>query len=171
MKSHKQCWLKIPTGKPCNIFHASLRLQICHCLLKASFQASQGTFIMRAYFKCIWMQSKQVAASVQVAFCWRHVDAYKRMFLSCRAVLVQLVPSRVVLAQSPSHSVLQGILWQTVSWCGCLSLIAQTWRSLKRLEINTAHNTFAWNCTGGKKKEKRETSFRGFVRLQAITLI
>lgn len=42
----------------------------------------------------------------------------------------------------------------------------------KRLEINTAYCTFAWNCTSNrKKKEKRETSFRGFVRLQMIALI
>ena len=170
MKSHKPYWLKISTGKPCNILRASLRLQICHCLLKAGFQASQGTFIISAYFKCFWMESKQVAASIQVAFYWWHMNAYKCMFLSYRIVLVQLVPSRVMFAQSPSHSMLQGILWQTVSWCGCLSLIAQTWRNLKgdlKSTLPTAHLL----GIAQEKKKKRETSFRGFFRLQVITLI
>lgn len=157
MKSHKQCWLKIPTGKPCNIFPASLRLQICHCLLKAGFQASQGTFIMSAYFKCIWMQSK--------AGCSQRTGGSAGdtwMLTSACFCLAELswfnwcLPVVKVYAQSPSHSVLQGILWQTVSWCGCLSLIAQTQRSLEgRLEINTAYCTFAWNCTE-KNKRRRE---------------
>lgn len=165
MKSHKQYWLKISTGKPCNIFHASLRLQICHCLLKAGFQASQGTFIISAYFKCFWMQSKQVAASIQVAFCWWHVNAYKCMFLSCRVVLVQLVPSRVVFAQSPSHSVLQGILWQTVSWCGCLSLIAQTRRSLKGDWKSTLPTAHLLGIAQEKKNKRRREKLHSEVLL------
>lgn len=42
----------------------------------------------------------------------------------------------------------------------------------RRLEINTAHCTLAWNCTpNGEKKEKKGASFRGFVRFQIIALI
>lgn len=159
--------LKYSTWKPCNILHASLRLQIVTVYWKPVFRPS------RVHWFEVLLNSEQIAFSIQVVSCWWHMNAYECMFLSYRVVLVQLVPSRVVFAQSPPHSVLQGILWQTLSWCGCLSLIAQTCRSLKRdwkPILHTAHLLGIAYLTG-KKEEKGETSLRGFVRLQMITLI
>lgn len=98
--------------------------------------------------KCLWTQSGVLPPPPHAYIC---------MFLSYRVVLVQLVPSWVVFAQSPPHSVLQGILWQTLSGCGCLSLIARTWRSLQRNwkpVLHSAHLLGVAHLTGYKGEER-----------------
>lgn len=99
-----------------------------HCLLKASFQSFQGAFITSAFERradCSWHTGDALLVTCEC--------------LPLRVSVSQSCLGLQVLSQVPwclfhplSFCASRNILWRTLSWCGCLKLIAHTWRSLQR---------------------------------------
>lgn len=157
MKSYYQHWFKYSPLKPYNILYTSLSLQIITVHRKPVSKPSRVHLLLSA-FECRADSSQHIGGDLLVLHeCLKlHVFVLQSCLGSTGAF-----PGRVCSVSSSFCASGNPMTDSILMWLSQFNS-TDSREFERRLEINTAHCTFAWNCTSNRKKGEERNFIQRF---------